>query len=74
MNITKDIWMTFHFVELVLLVFFFFFFNSYQKAVDAKKERASKASLNFGAKGVRGGHPYQVTVLSIILGGELTIK
>ncbi|KAJ8300200.1 hypothetical protein KUTeg_021719 [Tegillarca granosa] len=34
-------------------------YHSYSKAVDAKKERASKMSQNFGAKGVRGGHPNQ---------------
>ena len=35
-------------------------FDRYNKAVDAKKERASKSSQNFGAKGQRGGHPNQV--------------
>ncbi|XP_071154128.1 superkiller complex protein 2-like [Mytilus edulis] len=33
--------------------------GGYNKAVDAKKERTSKASQNFGAKGQRGGHPNQ---------------
>ena len=34
----------------------------YNKAVNAKKERASKASQSFGAKGTRhGGHPGQVS-------------
>ena len=35
-------------------------FYRYQKAVDAKKDRASKSSQSFGAKGQRGGHPSQV--------------
>ena len=35
-------------------------FFRYQKAVDAKKDRASKSSQSFGAKGQRGGHPSQV--------------
>jgi hypothetical protein len=32
----------------------------YQKAIDAKKERSTKSSQNFGAKGTRGGLPNQV--------------
>lgn len=36
-----------------------FLMTGYNKALDAKKERASKASQNFGAKGQRGGHPNQ---------------
>ena len=39
---------------------FFFYIYRYNKALDTKKERASKASQNFGAKGQRGGHPNQV--------------
>ncbi|XP_076455159.1 superkiller complex protein 2-like isoform X1 [Babylonia areolata] len=31
----------------------------YNKAVAAKKERASQSSQNFGAKGTRGGNPHQ---------------
>ncbi len=38
----------------------------YNKACTAKKERASKSSQSFGAKGTRGGHPAQV-LLSIIM-------
>ncbi|XP_045196087.2 SKI2 subunit of superkiller complex protein-like [Mercenaria mercenaria] len=33
--------------------------TGYQKAIDAKKERATKSSQSFGAKGTRGGHPNQ---------------
>lgn len=36
-----------------------FITQGYQKAVDAKKDRASKSSQSFGAKGPRGGHPNQ---------------
>ncbi|KAL4219308.1 hypothetical protein ACF0H5_021887 [Mactra antiquata] len=36
-----------------------FITTGYQKALDAKKERATKSSQNFGAKGPRGGHPHQ---------------
>ncbi|CAL1541570.1 unnamed protein product [Lymnaea stagnalis] len=40
----------------------------YNKAMDAKKERASKNSQSFGAKGTRGGNPMQDknTWLSVI--------
>lgn len=36
-----------------------FLTTGYQKALDAKKERATKSSQSFGAKGVRGGRPNQ---------------
>ncbi|OWF39926.1 helicase SKI2W-like [Mizuhopecten yessoensis] len=36
-----------------------FLTNGYSKALAAKKERASKSSQNFGAKGTRGAHPNQ---------------
>ncbi|XP_060071895.1 superkiller complex protein 2-like [Ylistrum balloti] len=36
-----------------------FLTNGYSKALEAKKERASKSSQNFGAKGTRGAHPNQ---------------
>ena len=38
----------------------------YNKAVAAKKERASHSSQNFGAKGTRGGNPSQVTMRSTL--------
>ncbi|XP_033732664.1 helicase SKI2W-like [Pecten maximus] len=36
-----------------------FLTNGYSKALEAKKERSSKSSQNFGAKGTRGAHPNQ---------------
>jgi len=36
------------------------FQSRYNKAIEAKKERATKSSQSFGAKGTRGGHPAQV--------------
>ncbi|CAG5116731.1 unnamed protein product, partial [Candidula unifasciata] len=45
-----------------------FITTGYSKAIEAKKERASKSSQNFGAKGIRQGNPSQDknTWLSVI--------
>jgi hypothetical protein len=53
----------FNYISILLYSFILIlllYFTSYQKAIDAKKERASKSSQSFGAKGHRGGHPSQV--------------
>lgn len=41
--------------------YFLFSHPSYNKAVDAKKERESKSSASFGAKGARHGAPKGVS-------------
>ena len=38
---------------------------SYQKALDAKKERSSKQAQSYGAKNRQGGHPQQVRTIRI---------
>ena len=44
-----------------------FLIEGYRAALQAKKERASKATENFGAKGVRQGNPKQVCLFLFII-------